>query len=98
MKKLTALAAFVSLTGPATAEILPDPAHEVVTRDGITYDYMTTTNSRGDQEIVGRDSRGDRFRLHVAGSIVSGWYGGDPISFTIRRHPVASVGMVAATH
>jgi hypothetical protein len=36
MKKLTALAAFVSLTGPAMAQILPDPAHEVVTRDGIT--------------------------------------------------------------
>ena len=98
MKKLTALAAFVGLTSPAMAQTLSDTAHEVFTRDGITYDYVTTTNNRGDQEIVGRDSRGVSFRLHVAGSVVSGWYGVDSITFAIRRRPAASVGMTTTMH
>jgi hypothetical protein len=97
MKMLTAFAPLLGVSTLAMAQPPLGATHEVVTRDGITYDYMVTTNRRGYREIVGRDSRGARFTLRVAGSSVSGRYGDNQVSFYSRPRPERPVEVAVTT-
>jgi hypothetical protein len=84
MKMLTtALAASIGLSGPATAQTPQAATPVTFTHAGITYDYVVTTDQQGRREIVGTDSRGERFRLRVVGRSVSGRYGYDEVWFDL---------------
>ena len=77
MKTLFSFAASM-LAVPALAA--PPANHFETRRDGIVYNY-TVTDRGGYRRIEGRDSRGLRFRLLVAGRHVTGHYGFDDVSF-----------------
>jgi hypothetical protein len=90
MKKPIAIAALVALSGTAIAQDTSSVAR-MFTAAGITYEYTVTTNRRGHQDLVGRDSRGVTFALRVEGTRVTGSYGREAVDFSIRPRRRAPV-------
>lgn len=88
MRKLISTAAVLAILAPvaARADELKSFEHG---RD--TYVYQTETARSGATVITGRRKGGDRFRLVVDGTRVTGHVGGTPVAFSTPQRSAASV-------
>lgn len=89
MRKLIPTAVALTLLLPAAAQAEPLTSFE---HGGDTYVYQTETASDGATVITGRRKGGDRFRLVVDGTRVSGTVGRVPVSFTVAEPVAAGAG------
>lgn len=80
--KSFALAAIAVAAAPAIAHAGTESEVRTFTRDGVKYEYTTTTD--GSREVLRGTADGVPFRLIVRGDYVTGYNGNQPVEFTVR--------------
>ena len=90
MRTLIPTAVALTLLLPAAAQAEPLTSFE---HGGETYVFQTETGSNGATVITGRRKGGDRFRLVVNGTRVSGTVGRTPVGFTVAEPVAAGVAV-----